>query len=54
MNDNMLMQAAAIAMALDHELNGEIYAAIATALHHYMDSDVHDIESYIITIKRKK
>lgn len=46
-------EAAAIAMALDSELNGEIYAAIGTALHQYLDDTVHDYESYIITIRRK-
>jgi Na+-transporting methylmalonyl-CoA/oxaloacetate decarboxylase gamma subunit len=46
-------EAAAIALALDQELNGETYAAIAMALHQYMNETVHDMESYIITIKRK-
>lgn len=46
-------EAAAIAMALDSELNGEVYAAIGTALHHYLNDMVHDYESYIITIRRK-
>lgn len=46
--------AAAIAMALDQELNGEVYAAIGLALHQYLDDTVHDAESYIITIKRKR
>lgn len=46
-------EAAAIAMALDSELNGEVYAAIGTALHHYLNDMVHDNESYIITIRRK-
>lgn len=46
-------EAAAIAMALDSGLNGEIYAAIGAALHHYLDDTVHDYESYIITIRRK-
>ena len=47
-------EAAAIAMALDQELNGETYAAIGMALHKYMNDTVHDMESYIITIKRKR
>lgn len=47
-------EAAAIAMALDQELNGEIYAAIGMALHRYFNDTVHDSESYIITIKRRK
>lgn len=46
-------EAAAIALALDQELNGETYAAIGMALHQYLNDTVHDIESYIITIKRK-
>lgn len=47
-------EAAAIAMALDQELNGDTYAAIGMALHRYMNDTVHDMESYIITIKRKR
>lgn len=46
-------EAAAIALALDQELNGEVYAAISLALHKYLNDTVHDNESYIITIKRK-
>ena len=46
--------AAAIALALDQELNGETYAAIGMALHQYHNDTVHDNESYIITIKRRK
>ena len=45
--------AAAIAMALDQEMNGEVYAAIGMALHQYLNDTVHDNESYIITIRRK-
>ena len=41
--------AAAIALALDQELNGETYAAIGMALHQYLNNTVHDNESYIIT-----
>lgn len=47
-------EAAAIAMALDQEMNGEVYAAISLALHQYLNDTVHDNESYVITIKRKK
>lgn len=47
-------EAAAIALALDQELNGEVYAAIGLALDRYMNDTVHDMESYIITIKRRK
>lgn len=45
--------AAAIAMALDQEMNGEVYAAIGMAMHRYLNDTVHDMESYIITIRRK-
>lgn len=45
--------AAAIALALDQELNGEVYAAIGMAMHRYLNDTVHDMESYIITIRRK-
>lgn len=45
--------AAAIVLALDQEMNGETYAAIGLALHQYLNDTVHDMESYIITIKRK-
>ena len=47
-------EAAAIALALDQEMNGETYAAIGMALHQYLNDTVHDSESYIITIKRKQ
>lgn len=46
-------EAAAIALALDQEMNGEVYAAIGIALHQYLNDTVHDMESYIITIRRK-
>lgn len=46
-------EAAAIALALDQEIGGETYAAIGLALHQYLNDTVHDMESYIITIKRK-
>ena len=45
--------AAAIAMALDKESGSETYAAIGMALHQYLNDTVHDLESYIITIRRK-
>lgn len=32
---------------------GEVSAAISLALHQYLDAEVHDYESYVITIKRK-
>ena len=42
--------AAAIAMALEAELGGEVNAAIAMALHLYLSDAVHDTEPGIITI----
>ena len=38
----------------DGELQEETAAAISMALHMYLNETVHDDESYIITIKRKK
>ena len=46
--------AAAIALALDRECGGETYAAIAAALHLYLEGTVHDEESFVITIKRSE
>lgn len=46
-------EAAAIALALDQEMNGEVYAAIGMAMDRYLNDTVHDNESYIITIRRK-
>ncbi|MBQ1209823.1 MAG: OadG family protein [Bacteroidales bacterium] len=46
--------AAAISLALSLENNMETQAAIAMALDCYLSESVHDKESYIITIKRKK
>ncbi|MBE6232460.1 MAG: hypothetical protein E7117_08885 [Bacteroidales bacterium] len=46
-------EVAAIALALDQTINGETYAAVGLALHQYLNDTVHDMESYIITIKRK-
>lgn len=43
--------AAAIAMALEAETSGETEAAIALALHLYMKGDIHDHESYLLTIR---
>ena len=44
--------AAAIAVALDMENSGDVYAAIATAVHLYLNAAVHDIEPGIVTITR--
>jgi Na+-transporting methylmalonyl-CoA/oxaloacetate decarboxylase gamma subunit len=46
--------AAAIALALDMECSGEDYAAIATAVHLYLNDAVHDVEPGIVTIARKE
>ena len=45
--------AAAIAVALDMENSGDVYAAIATAVHLYLNDAVHDVEPGIVTIVRK-
>ena len=44
--------AAAIALALDMEQDGDTYAAIATAVHLYLSDTVHDTEPGILTIRR--
>ena len=46
--------AAAIARALDMENSGDVYAAIATAVHRYLSDTVHDVEPGFITIVRKE
>lgn len=45
--------AAAIALALDMEEDGDTYAAIAAAVHLYLADRVHDSESYQLTIRRE-
>ena len=45
--------AAAIALALDMENAGDEYAAIATAVHLYLNDAVHDVEPGMVTIVRK-
>ena len=45
--------AAAIALALDMENGGEVYAAISAAVHLYLSNAVHDVEPGIVTIVRK-
>ena len=44
--------AAAVALALDMEQDGDIYAAVAAAVHLYLTESVHDVESGIITIRK--
>jgi len=46
--------AAAITLALDMENSGDVYAAIATAVHLYLNDAVHDVEPGIVTIVRKE
>ena len=46
--------AAAIALALDMEQDGDVYAAIATAVHLYLSDAVHDVEPGIVTIRRSQ
>ena len=46
--------AAAIALALDMETDGDTYAAIATAVHLYMNDCIHDMEPGIVTIRRSE
>ena len=46
--------AAAIALALNAMGGNETEAAIALALDRYLNEAVHDSESYVITIKRRK
>lgn len=43
--------AAAIAMAIEKENKSEVNAAIALALHQYMNETVHDQESFVLTIR---
>lgn len=45
--------ASAIALALQEQNAGEIQAALAVALEEHFGHNVHDQESYIITINRK-
>jgi len=43
--------AAAIALALDMDLSGDTYAAIAMALHLYLAETAHDAESFVLTMR---
>ena len=45
-------EAAAIALALDMEQDGAVYAAIAAAVVLYLGQSVHDSESYTLTIRQ--
>ena len=44
--------AAAIALALDMQDDGDVYAAIAAAVNLYLSDSAHDIEPGIVTIVR--
>lgn len=46
--------ATAISMAMEKAFGDETEAAIAMALHLYMNENVHDKESYVITIKENR
>ena len=46
--------AAVIALALDMEQGGDDYAAIAMAMHLYFNDTVHDIESFILSMRPKE
>jgi len=46
--------AAAISLALGKEFGTETYAAIGMALHCFLDDEIHDQESFVITIRRPK
>ena len=46
--------AAAIALALDMEAGGDTYAAIAAAVHLYLNDCIHDVEPGIVTIRRSE
>lgn len=46
--------AAAIALALDMETDGDTYAAIATAVHLYLNDCIHDMEPGFVTIRRSE
>ena len=39
---------------VNEESDHEVQAAISMALHQYLNENVHDDESYVITIKRKQ
>lgn len=45
--------AAVIALAMDMEQGGDVYAAIALAMNLYFSDTVHDTESFILTMRPK-
>lgn len=47
-------ETAAIALALDMEKDGDVYAAIAAAVELYLNDTVHDSESYRLTIRQNE
>ena len=46
--------AAVIALAMDMEQGGDVYAAIALAMDRYFSDAVHDNESFVLTIRPKE
>jgi len=46
--------AAVIALALDMEQGGDVYAAIALAMDLYFNDTVHDAESFVLTMRPKE
>ena len=46
--------AAVIALAMDMEQGGDDYAAIAMAMHLYFNDAVHDVESFVLTMRPKE
>ena len=46
--------AAAIALAMDMEQGGDDYAAIAAAMHLYFNDAIHDVESFVLTMRPKE
>jgi len=46
--------AAVIALAMDMEQGGDVYAAIALAMDLYFSDTVHDAESFVLTMRPKE
>lgn len=46
--------AAVIALAMDMEQGGDDYAAIAMAMHLYFNDAIHDVESFVLTMRPKE
>lgn len=52
-NNKYVLKKTGVIPDTPEESDEDVQAAIATALHLYMDENAHDYESNIITIKRK-